>query len=152
MTHHLAAPCSQVTPETSATNKGTYAPPVAKLQTSATPPSTSMSDDRVPPPPQSHHVPFDAPPLETIRESSDGQPKLDVPSFAGDPLKWQSFWNCFEAAIHLNSHLSKVQKLSYLQAQLNGKATMVIAGLPLTNANYQHPVSLLKDNTNSHTS
>ena len=155
VTHHLAAPRSQVTPQTSATNRDTDAPPVAKPQTSATPTSPSVSDDRMPPPTQSHHVTADAPPLETIHESSVGQPvisqyvarlpKLDVPSFAGDPLKWQSFWDCFEAAIHLNPHLSEVQKLSYLRAQLNGEATMVIAGLPLTNANYQHSVSLLKE-------
>ena len=155
VTHHLAAPRSQVTPQTSATNRDTDAPPVTKPQTSATPTSPSVSDDRMPPPTQSHHVTADAPPLETIHESSVGQPvisqyvarlpKLDVPSFAGDPLKWQSFWDCFEAAIHLNPHLSEVQKLSYLRAQLNGEATMVIAGLPLTNANYQHSVSLLKE-------
>ena len=99
VTHHLAVPRSQVIPQTSATNRDTDAPPVAKPQTSATPTSSSVSDNRMPPPPQSHHVTADAPPLETIHESSVGQPdnsqyvarlpKLDVPSFAGDPLKWK---------------------------------------------------------------
>ena len=72
-------------------------------------------------------------------------PKLDVPSFSRDPLKWQSFWDCFEAAIHFNPYLTGVQKLSYLRAQLSGEAARVIAGLPLTNVNYTHSISLLKD-------
>ena len=117
MIHHLAALHSQVTTLISATNRDTDPLPVAKPPTSATIetlPSTSVSDDRVPPPPEPHHVTADTPPLENNHGSSVGQPvisqfvahlpKLDVPTFAGDPLKWQSFWDCFEAAIHLNPH------------------------------------------------
>ena len=28
--------------------------------------------------------------------------KLRIPVFSGDPLQWQSFWDCFEAAMHNN--------------------------------------------------
>ena len=72
-------------------------------------------------------------------------PKLHVPSFSRDPLKWFSFWDCFEAAIHFNPCLTGVQKLNYLRAQLSEEAARVIAGLPLTNVNYTHSISLLTD-------
>ena len=41
-------------------------------------------------------------------------PKLKILVFNGEPLDWQPFWDCFEAAIHANPSLSAVQKLSYL--------------------------------------
>jgi len=72
-------------------------------------------------------------------------PKLEIPVFTGDPLDWQPFWDCFEAAIDTNPTLIGVQKLSYLRAQLRGEASRVITGLPLTNTNYQTSVTLLKD-------
>ena len=72
-------------------------------------------------------------------------PKLDLPQFTGNPLHWQSFWDCFEAAVHTNTSLSEVQKLSYLRAQLHGDAARVIAGLQLSNDNYTHSVTLLKE-------
>ena len=71
-------------------------------------------------------------------------PKLTIPTFNGDPLSWQSFWDCFVAAVHSNHTLTGVQKLSYLRAQLQGDASTAIAGFPLTNANYEHSVTLLK--------
>jgi len=72
-------------------------------------------------------------------------PKLSIPTFAGDTLQWQSFWDCFEAAVHNNRVITGVQKLNYLRAQLQGSAIRVIAGLPLTNDNYNHSVALLKE-------
>ncbi|XP_065900135.1 uncharacterized protein [Dysidea avara] len=72
-------------------------------------------------------------------------PKLELPQFNGDPLVWQTFWDCFEAAVHSNTSLTGVQKLSYLRAQLHGDAARVIAGFQLTNDNYGHSVTLLKD-------
>ena len=71
-------------------------------------------------------------------------PKLSLPYFSGDPLTWQTFWDSFEAAIHYNPNLTGVQKLNYLRAQLQGDAARVVAGFPLTNSNYEHSVSLLK--------
>ncbi|XP_065883974.1 uncharacterized protein [Dysidea avara] len=72
-------------------------------------------------------------------------PKLEIPVFSGEPLDWQPFWDCFAAAIDTNPSLSGVQKLSYLRAQLRGEASRVITGLPLTNLNYNHSVTLLKE-------
>ena len=72
-------------------------------------------------------------------------PKLNLPSFAGDPLTWQGFWDSFEAAVNSNTALDGVQKFNYLKAQLHGDASRAIAGLPLTSANYNHAVSLLRE-------
>ena len=72
-------------------------------------------------------------------------PKLSIPTFTGDPLTCQSFWDCFDSAVNSNPMLSDVQKLSYLRAQLEGDASRVIAGFPLTNASYGQSVALLKD-------
>ena len=41
-------------------------------------------------------------------------PKLSIPLFSGDILEWQSFWDCFETAVHNNPAQSGVQKLNYL--------------------------------------
>ena len=72
-------------------------------------------------------------------------PKLNIPVYTGDPLLWQSFWDCFDAAINSNPMLTGVQKLSYLRAQLQGDAARVIAGFPLTDGNYSHSVALLQN-------
>ena len=71
--------------------------------------------------------------------------KLNMPSFAGDPLLWQSFWHCFDAAINSNPMLTGVQKLTYLRAQLQGDTAGVIAGFPLPDANYSHSIGLLQN-------
>ena len=72
-------------------------------------------------------------------------PKLTLPTFSGDPLTWQTFWDSFNAAIHANPSLSGVQKFNYLKAQLQGDAARTIAGLPLTEVNYQHSIALLEE-------
>lgn len=72
-------------------------------------------------------------------------PKLTLPTFSGNSLEWQTFWDSFSAAVDCNPHLSGVQKLNYLRSQLHGDAAHVIAGFPLTDANYIHSVELLKE-------
>ena len=37
-------------------------------------------------------------------------PKLTLRKFSGDPKSWQPFWDSFEAAVHNNSSLSKIDK------------------------------------------
>ena len=71
-------------------------------------------------------------------------PKLELPTFSGDPLSWQSFWDSFDAAVNSNPTLSPIHKFNYLKAQLQGDAARAIAGLPLTEMNYTQSVTLLK--------
>ena len=40
-------------------------------------------------------------------------PKLSLPSFHGDPLQRQSFWDAFDVAIHSNYNLSGVKIFTY---------------------------------------
>ena len=51
---------------------------------------------------------------------NQGITKLNISVFSGDSLHWQSFWDCFEAAMHCSPSLAGVQKLNYLQAELRG--------------------------------
>ena len=39
-------------------------------------------------------------------------PKLTLPTFSGDPLTWQTFWDSSEAAVDSNPTLSSVQNLT----------------------------------------
>lgn len=64
--------------------------------------------------------------------SMSRRPKSALPTFDGNPLSWQSFWDSFRTAVHDNPHLGNIQKLNYLRAQLSGEASRSIAGFPLT--------------------
>ena len=48
-------------------------------------------------------------------------------------------------AVHTNPALGSIQKFNYLKAQLQGDAVRVIAGLLLTEHNYQHSIELLEN-------
>lgn len=84
-------------------------------------------------------------PPTTRREPVSRLPKLNLPIFSGDPLTWQSFCDSFDATVHNNPMLDGVQKFNYLRAQLQGDAARVIAGLPLTTANYNNAMTLPTD-------
>ena len=80
-------------------------------------------------------------------------PKLTLPTFSGDPLHFQTFWDSFEAAVHNNNEgLTGVQKFHYLKAHLLGDAAQVIDNFPLTDMNYLHSMALLKTGLGSHIS
>ena len=124
----------------------------AHPDTSATRTSTDLTIDHTPSasverPPTSSDTPPHTESPRTAAASYDTMrlPKLSIPTFAGDALQWQSFWDCFEAAVHRNPSITGVQKLNYLRAQLQGTALRVIAGFPLTNENYNHSIALLKE-------
>ena len=48
-------------------------------------------------------------------------PKLELKKFGGEILKWQEFWDTFEASIYKSSSLQLIDKFNYLRAQLEGK-------------------------------
>ncbi|XP_053406422.1 uncharacterized protein LOC123546015 [Mercenaria mercenaria] len=72
-------------------------------------------------------------------------PKLDLPTFNGSILEWQSFWDSYESAIHANPSLTDVQKFNYLKSLLKQDALQTVAGFALTNTNYQKAISLLHE-------
>ncbi len=82
--------------------------------------------------------------VPTEHSSFHRLPKLILPTFGGDVAQWQSFWDSYESAVHLNHTLSDVQKFNYLRSLLQDTASTAIAGFQLTNANYQNAIDLLK--------
>ena len=80
-----------------------------------------------------------------VNSTSHRLPKLTLPMFTGNPLKWQTFWDTFKTAVHSNNSLSDVQKFTYLKAQLSGEAANSIEGLPLTESNYMQALNILEE-------
>ena len=75
----------------------------------------------------------------TANDKTSKLPKLDVPSFNGNILHWQPFWEQFETSVHNCSSLSNAEKLVYLhQAIRTGSAQMIIED------QYNEAVSCLK--------
>ena len=70
-------------------------------------------------------------------------PKLELPRFSGDPLKWKEFWEPFEATID-RSDMTDVSKFSYLKSLLDGEAKATVVGLTLTGAHYKEACRLLE--------
>ena len=66
-------------------------------------------------------------------------------NFEQQPTKWQPFWDSFESAVHKNSTVSNVDKFSYLKGLLDGPAASSIAGVALTDGNYNTAQDLLKN-------
>ena len=72
-------------------------------------------------------------------------PKLDLPVFKGDITEWTTFSDMYESAVHSNSNLSSVQKFTYLRTLLSHSAKDAIAGLTLSDANYDEAIKVLKE-------
>ena len=81
----------------------------------------------------------------SLSQSFHKLPKISLPKFDGNIIKWQSFWDSFESAVHNNETLSNVQKFNYLKSQLQHEAVDCIEGLQITNANYMQAVHLLSE-------
>lgn len=72
-------------------------------------------------------------------------PKLDLPVFNGDPINWTVFWDLFKTSVH-DQPIAKVQKIAYLKnAKLSGPAAAAVAGLSITDDNYDIAINALKD-------
>ena len=94
-------------------------------------------------------TPTGPPPASRLPSNRDGGSKVKLPkltpkSFNGDLTKWESFWSMFESSIHLNPSLSAVDKFTYLHSLLEGPALRAIAGLQLTDPNYDEAIDTLK--------
>ena len=71
-------------------------------------------------------------------------PKISLPQFRGNLMKWTAFWDSFNSAVHTNDRLSEIDKFNYLRSLLDGSAYEAIAGLALSAANYGEAVEILK--------
>ena len=70
-----------------------------------------------------------------IRNPTVRLPKLDLPSFSGDPLSWNTFFQQYKVSIDDNQDLSPIQKFTYLRSLLKGKAQACLEGVELTEEN-----------------
>ena len=88
--------------------------------------------------------PLEPPNLSSININSHTRlPKQQIPSFYGDPLMFQSFWEIFDSSVNSNPNLDKISKFSYLKGLLKDKASNAILGLSLTSENYDEAVAIL---------
>ena len=73
-------------------------------------------------------------------------PTLSLPTFSGNILNWNAFWDSFRCEVHSQENLSNVTKFTYLRAQLSGEPLRLIAGFSLQDDNYPLAVDMLKEN------
>ena len=92
------------------------------------------------------------PSSDTVRSATSMEakgvrlPKLEVPTFDGQVVHWQSFWEQFDISIHSRASLSKTEKLVYLKSALkSGSARGVIEGLSQSGEHYDEAIASLKD-------
>ena len=72
-------------------------------------------------------------------------PKLEVPTFDGNVLKWTTFWEQFSVSVHSRTNISDTEKLVYLQQALkDGTAKHAIEGLSRTGDHYSEAVECLQ--------
>ena len=45
-------------------------------------------------------------------------PKIELPTFKGDPLKWQGFWDQFKISIHENERINDIDRFNFLKKYL----------------------------------
>ena len=86
------------------------------------------------------HSPASAPPTVHLPVAAK-LPKLTLKHFNGSLTG--TFWDSYRTAIHDNANLSNIEKFTYLQSLLEGRARDAISGLALTDANYSVAVDLL---------
>ena len=70
-------------------------------------------------------------------------PKIELPTFKGDPLKWQGFWDQFKISIHENERINDIDRFNFLKKYLAGEALDSIKGLTLNSDNYKEAVEIL---------
>ncbi|XP_073959385.1 uncharacterized protein [Choristoneura fumiferana] len=71
-------------------------------------------------------------------------PKLELPSYSGDCLKWTEFWDRFRASIH-ERNIADSEKMAYLLGSLSGLAKESVSGLGVTDNNYIIAIDTLKN-------
>lgn len=75
-------------------------------------------------------------------------PQRDIKAFSGGVLRWQEFWDAFEASVH-KANYADVDKFNYLKLKLEGEALEAISGYQLSNENYPVVIDLLKKTSSS---
>ena len=72
-------------------------------------------------------------------------PRIELPKINGDALKFQNFWDQYEAAVCNSVDLPNVQKFTYVRSVVTGNALEAIDRFEVPGANYQAAVECLKN-------
>ncbi|XP_037049617.1 uncharacterized protein LOC119083910 [Bradysia coprophila] len=78
-------------------------------------------------------------------QSSAKLPKLNVPLFSGEYVKYKSFKELFQRMIGGQQQLDDCEKLAYLKGQLKGEPLRLLSALPIENASYAIAWKTLND-------
>lgn len=63
-------------------------------------------------------------------------PKIELPKFDGDVVRWCSFRGMFCSLVHDNQSISDIERFHFFKSCLSGPALAVIKSIPLTANNY----------------
>ena len=72
-------------------------------------------------------------------------PKIDLPTFDGNVLCWQPYYQSIKVSVVDNSALAEVQKLEYLMRSLKGPAAEAVKRFAVVQENYQPVLEALKE-------
>ena len=98
-----------------------------------------------PAPPSSGAAVAASSPITTPESRTVKLPKIDVPTFDGEMLRWQTFWEQFSISVDKCSDISNTEKLVYLRHSLkDGSAKNVIEGLSHSADQYKEAIDSLK--------
>ena len=78
-----------------------------------------------------------------VQTTKSRLPKIVLARFKGEVIQFRTFWDSFESTVHLNPVLTKIDKFNYLTSLLEGTASLAIAGLPITEENYDAAVDII---------
>ena len=115
--------------------------PAVRTERLSDPPVTEPPVGPTDPPTEEAHDPTTE---ARARGTKAKLPKITHPRFSGDPVRWMSFWDSYQSAVHLSSELTDVDRFNYLWSLLDHSAYDAIAGLTLSSANYKQAIEILR--------
>ena len=71
-------------------------------------------------------------------------PTMELPTFSGNPLEWQTFYDHYKVAVHNNADIPDIQKFTHLRCLLKGGAAAAIEGYDITEDNYRSVIEKLE--------
>lgn len=72
-------------------------------------------------------------------------PHIKLPTFDGNIVNWETFYDLFNATVHSNKNIGDAQKMAILKGHLTGTAAALIQSYKITEANYPICLQVLKD-------
>ncbi|CAL1671716.1 unnamed protein product [Lasius platythorax] len=82
---------------------------------------------------------------EAHNTSAFALPRITIPAFKGDPTRWESFRDSYNALVGSNDTLNNAQKLYFFKSFLEGEAARIIEHIQISDANYDGAWGLLVD-------